>query len=72
CLERQQQLDKNLNKLIESITGIKPSIESVKEFAGNSLEETVKAMLKVIEDVLVFICYYKSCSPFGMDHFVAH
>ncbi|KAG9124994.1 hypothetical protein FRC07_009421, partial [Ceratobasidium sp. 392] len=60
CLEKEERLDANLNELLESIAGIKPSIESVKDLADNDLTRTVTAMLTLIEDVSLFVLKYKS------------
>ncbi|KAG9093221.1 hypothetical protein FRC07_011501, partial [Ceratobasidium sp. 392] len=65
CLEKQERLDATLNELVESIAGVKPSIESVKDFADNELTKTVTAMLSLIEDVSLFILKYKSRGSMG-------
>ncbi|KAG8743459.1 hypothetical protein FRC10_012039, partial [Ceratobasidium sp. 414] len=61
CLEAQDQQNKKLNKLVEDLAGMIPSLEFVKRFAGANLGETLTAMLDLIEDdqVEVFIAKFE-------------
>ncbi|KAG8741619.1 hypothetical protein FRC10_002635 [Ceratobasidium sp. 414] len=62
CLEAQDQQNKKLNKLVEDLAGMIPSLELVKHFANANLGETVTAMLDLIEDVSLFILGFYSRS----------
>ncbi|KAG9077609.1 hypothetical protein FS749_010476 [Ceratobasidium sp. UAMH 11750] len=59
-LETQEKQDADLNKLVEDIAGILPSVESVKIIADTDLAQTVIAMLNLIEDVSLFIVNFRS------------
>ncbi|KAG8743171.1 hypothetical protein FRC10_000312 [Ceratobasidium sp. 414] len=62
CLEERDRQNKKLNKLVEDLAGMIPSLELVKRFANASLGETLTAMLNLIEDVSLFILGFYSRS----------
>ncbi|KAG9081756.1 hypothetical protein FS749_007415, partial [Ceratobasidium sp. UAMH 11750] len=61
-LEEQDQQNKKLNKLVEDLAGMVPSLELVKRFANANLGETVMSMLNLVEDVSLFILRFYSRS----------
>ncbi|KAG8704494.1 hypothetical protein FRC08_002201 [Ceratobasidium sp. 394] len=65
CLEEQDQQNKKLNKLVEDLAGMIPSLELVKRFANANLGVTVMGMLDLIEDVSLFILSFYSRSPWA-------
>ncbi|KAG8711756.1 hypothetical protein FRC08_015491 [Ceratobasidium sp. 394] len=60
CLEEQDEQNKKLNKLVEDLAGMIPSLELVKRFANANLGETITVMLDLIEDVSLFILGFYS------------
>ncbi|QRV88163.1 WD40 repeat protein [Ceratobasidium sp. AG-Ba] len=59
-LEKQEQQNESLNDLVDQLGRITPTITSVKEIADAHLEDTIRAMLNLIEDASLFILNYKS------------
>jgi hypothetical protein len=55
----------DLNDLVENLARMTPSIKSIEELADANLEETVTAMLNLIEDASLFILSYESRSSLG-------
>ncbi|QRV82500.1 hypothetical protein RhiJN_10515 [Ceratobasidium sp. AG-Ba] len=53
--EEQEKRAAALNALIEGLAGLKPSVESVSDFADANLRETIKNILNLIEDASVFV-----------------
>ncbi|KAG8764123.1 hypothetical protein FRC12_008254 [Ceratobasidium sp. 428] len=65
CLEQQEKQDTSLEKLVQSIAGMIPSVELVKGLANDDLSQTVTEMLNLIEDVSVFILSFRSRGSIG-------
>ncbi|KAG9121214.1 hypothetical protein FRC07_002928 [Ceratobasidium sp. 392] len=61
-LEQQERQDAELNELANSLSQMIPSVDSVKDLAGENLRETATDMLNLIEDASLFIL---SCRPRG-------
>ncbi|KAG9127074.1 hypothetical protein FRC07_000758 [Ceratobasidium sp. 392] len=61
-LEQQERQEGELNELANSLSEVIPSIDSVKDLAGENLRETATDMLNLIEDASLFIM---SCRPRG-------
>ncbi|KAG8791273.1 hypothetical protein FRC12_009700 [Ceratobasidium sp. 428] len=61
-VEKQEEQDDTLDDLIEQLAKLTPTIKSVQDVANANLEETVTAMLNLIEDASLFILKYKSQS----------
>ncbi|KAG9101393.1 hypothetical protein FS749_007481 [Ceratobasidium sp. UAMH 11750] len=63
-LEQQEKQNVELNNLVESLAAIVSSIKSVEGLANADLGKTIAAMLRLIEDALVFIIGYRSRGMF--------
>ncbi|KAG8717079.1 hypothetical protein FRC09_014774 [Ceratobasidium sp. 395] len=61
-IEKQEEQDDTLRDLIEQLAQLTPTIKSVQDVANANLENTVTAMLNLIEDTSLFILKYKSQS----------
>ncbi|KAG8722200.1 hypothetical protein FRC09_006640 [Ceratobasidium sp. 395] len=61
-IEKQEEQDDTLRDLIEQLAQLTPTIKSVQDVANANLENTVTAMLNLIEDTSLFILNYKSQS----------
>ncbi|KAG8784864.1 hypothetical protein FRC12_018205 [Ceratobasidium sp. 428] len=59
-VEKQGEQDDTLNDLIEKLANLTPTIKSVQDIANANLENTVTAMLNLIEDASLFVLKYKS------------
>jgi hypothetical protein len=54
-----------LNNLVDNLARMTPSIRSVEELADADLMETIAEMLRLIEDVSLFILNYELRSSWG-------
>ncbi|KAG9118286.1 hypothetical protein FRC07_007273, partial [Ceratobasidium sp. 392] len=54
-LEAQEKQDNELNELVETIAGLIPAVDLVKDLANTSLSHTITSMLNVVEDLSLFI-----------------
>ncbi|KAG8796691.1 hypothetical protein FRC12_005785 [Ceratobasidium sp. 428] len=61
-IERQEEQDDSLTDLIEQLAKLTPTIKSVQDVANANLENTVTAMLNLIEDASLLVLRYKSQS----------
>ncbi|KAG8708339.1 hypothetical protein FRC09_001313 [Ceratobasidium sp. 395] len=61
-IEKQEEQDDTLNDLIEQLAKLTPTIKTVQDIANANLENTVTAMLNLVEDASLFVLKYKSQS----------